>query len=478
MTHVRERALQLCLALCVVVGSARAGTVTLADQGASPVTVRKKPSNDSLAVGQLKAGEQAELIDEVPYWYKVRLPDGTEGYASKAKTVASEESAAPSGPTPGSESAHDETPAGTGSHGDGNGVVTVKQVFRVSDLSTAPPAPGTYRIHLIDVGTGMSVLVQGADFNLLFDGGSRDEKRKISGSGNGNRLLSYLYAVLGPSGPPECVPEGDDWGAPGTGERTINHLVLSHPHEDHNSLLPDVLHCYHVENVWESGINSPTGTQGAFVQAAVDEPGVHYHTAAEDSHGLEVEIGDKVVSIPAGLERDTFGRGDQEPLGVGAKFIIVHADPVQHGTDFNLNSIVLRVELGKRTLLLTGDTESGDRRPPSAAPARAEQEMLETDPALLDADILQVAHHGSKTSSRRAFLDAVSPLWALVSSGPFKYSGVKLPDPEILEELRKVGAVVLATDVNDGRCPVEDRIGLDSAKAPGGCDNYVLEIRP
>jgi hypothetical protein len=42
------------------------------------------------------------------------------------------------------------------------------------------------------VGTGLSILVQGHDFNLLFDGGSGDDSRGISSTENNSRLLAYF----------------------------------------------------------------------------------------------------------------------------------------------------------------------------------------------------------------------------------------------------------------------------------------------
>ena len=84
--------------------------------------------------------------------------------------------------------------------------------------------------------------------------------------------------------------------------------------------------------------------------------------------------------------------------------------------------------------------------------------------------------HGSLTSSRQGFLDAVKPKLALVSAGPKKYASVVLPDAAVLEALRKIGAEVLRTDENDASCPLPSRIGGD--KGPGGCDSYVITIAP
>jgi beta-lactamase superfamily II metal-dependent hydrolase len=73
---------------------------------------------------------------------------------------------------------------------------------------------------MIDVGTGLAVLVRGADFALLYDAGTNDREEKPL------RVLAYLRAALGASGDDLCVEQG-----PPTGTRvTIDHVVLSHPH--------------------------------------------------------------------------------------------------------------------------------------------------------------------------------------------------------------------------------------------------------
>src|ERR1700733_14414296 len=136
--------------------------------------------------------------------------------------------------------------------------ITATSVSAASGLKSTPPGSGAYRVHLIDIGTGLSMLIQGHDFTMLYDGGSNDDSRGIEATsmrrGNQSRLLAYLYATLGPSGGPECVPQGEQWQA-GTDSpvKTIDHMFLSHAQRDHISMLGDVLHCYDVKNVWEPG---------------------------------------------------------------------------------------------------------------------------------------------------------------------------------------------------------------------------------
>ena len=54
----------------------------------------------------------------------------------------------------------------------------------------APPA-GTYVVHSIDVGTGLSIFVEGTDFTLLYDAGSNDDTARAPD----NRVIAYLKAV-------------------------------------------------------------------------------------------------------------------------------------------------------------------------------------------------------------------------------------------------------------------------------------------
>jgi len=103
-------------------------------------------------------------------------------------------------------------------------------------------------------------------------------------------------------------------------------------------------------------------------------------------------------------------------------------------TDANLASTVLLVRLGHISLLLTGDAESPE-----------EAWLLAHWPAALHADVLKVAHHGSRTSTSDAFLAAVHPRLALVSVGANNSYGH--PDGDVLERLGAAGVPVLRTDL-------------------------------
>lgn len=66
--------------------------------------------------------------------------------------------------------------------------ITHRIARTVDDVDSSPPDSGANRVHLIDVGTGLSILIQGHAFNLLFHGGSGDDGRGITAIDNNSRL--------------------------------------------------------------------------------------------------------------------------------------------------------------------------------------------------------------------------------------------------------------------------------------------------
>jgi competence protein ComEC len=97
----------------------------------------------------------------------------------------------------------------------------------------------------------------------------------------------------------------------------------------------------------------------------------------------------------------------------------------------NNDSIVLRLELGRRSLLMTGDIETA-----------GENAMLQAH-ANLRADLVKVAHHGSKTSSVPAFIAAAQSRFAVISVGQTSIFGH--PNREVVERWKASGAHVLTT---------------------------------
>jgi competence protein ComEC len=110
------------------------------------------------------------------------------------------------------------------------------------------------------------------------------------------------------------------------------------------------------------------------------------------------------------------------------------------GSD-NDNSCVLRIEADGRSMILTGDISE-----------RVESQLLAQQGARLSSEIIVVPHHGSRTSSSAAFLQAVNPKLALVSSG-FQ-NRFRHPNRQVVQRYRVQGAR-LVNSVDSGWAELE-----------------------
>ena len=126
--------------------------------------------------------------------------------------------------------------------------------------------------------------------------------------------------------------------------------------------------------------------------------------------------------------------------GVGFEVLHPTADADLASGKANHVSCVLRVTSGKRRMLLTSDIEAED-----------EAALLARNPDKLQADLLLVPHHGSKTSSTPAFLTGVTPQAAIIPVGYRSRFGH--PKPEILARYAAMSIPVWRTD-RDGALSV------------------------
>lgn len=242
------------------------------------------------------------------------------------------------------------------------------------------------RVTFFDVGQGDAILIEAPGGNQILVDGGPDE-----------RILSRLG---------ETLPFWD---------RSLDLLIVTHPHADHLAGLIDVLRRYDVGMVMTSGTGHAT-------------PEYEEWERLVQERGVPVAIARKGQKINA-------GNGVVLDILSPAEGALAAAD---HPHDAN---IVARLIHGETSVLLTGDAER-----------MLEYRLLFESPDLLDADILKVGHHGSKTSSTEEFLNAVSPDLAVMSLG--KKNRYGHPHPDVVERFQTRNIPVRRTDA-DGDIVIE-----------------------
>jgi competence protein ComEC len=221
-----------------------------------------------------------------------------------------------------------------------------------------------------------------------------------------------------PSAGPTWVVDGGGLGGVDPGERVVvprlwadkvahvDAIVMSHPESDHIGGLVAVAQRFAPREFWSSGGRSQSATF-ARLESVLAEQSIRRRTLARGA----------VVHAP-------------DPSG---EAIVLHPDPPRDELTRNDGSLVLAVRYGASRVLFSGDIE-----------ARAEREMGRRGLPLA-ATIIKVPHHGSRTSSTAAFLDAVRPGVAIAMLGFQNRFG--FPSSEVLSRYALRGAEWLGTDV-------------------------------
>jgi beta-lactamase superfamily II metal-dependent hydrolase len=121
-------------------------------------------------------------------------------------------------------------------------------------------------------------------------------------------------------------------------------------------------------------------------------------------------------------------------IELGSVTLTMFPQPPENHRDENDNSIGLRLQYGQFVVLLTGDSESDERR-----------WWISHNPNLIrDCTILKLAHHGSRNGTDQRWLDLVQPEIAVASLGRDNEYGH--PHSETLSLLRKNEIPLLRTD--------------------------------
>jgi competence protein ComEC len=242
------------------------------------------------------------------------------------------------------------------------------------DNTTADPAEKKkLEVHFIDVGQGDSILVRAPEgLDILIDGG---EAR--------SGVVDYLERL---------------------GISQLDLVILTHPDSDHLGGVVDILDTLPVTKIVTNGQPHSTPLYEKFLDDIANSA-IEY---SEVKQGVKLTYNDLILNVlnPVSIQDD----------------------------NLNNNSLVIRLEYGSVSFMLTGDVQ-----------ADGEAQMLASHIPLAST-ILKVAHHGSASSSTPAFLEAVHPATAVYTAGLGNQSG--FPSPDTIANLTAVGARIYGTDQN------------------------------
>jgi competence protein ComEC len=223
------------------------------------------------------------------------------------------------------------------------------------------------RLHVsfLDVGQGDAILIQKGSQDILVDGGPSPQAISLE---LGRKLPFW--------------------------DRTIELVILTHPHADHITGLIEVLKRYHVKHVLYAESDS-TSSLWAEWQNLLKEKRIGF-TFAQTGQVIDL--------------------GDGSPL-----IEVLNSPGADDDTTMDADCMVLRVSDGKISFLLTADITE-------------EKELgLIMERAQLDSTVLKVAHHGSYTATSLTFLTVVSPQVTVISVGADNEYGH--PNHETIERL-------------------------------------------
>ena len=275
----------------------------------------------------------------------------------------------------------------------GSGDVMPNPAASQTETTPSDGQDAAFQMHFIDVGQALSVLVECDGQFMLYDGGNVDD---------GSLVVSYLQSQ---------------------GVEQLEYVFCSHAHEDHVGGLAAVMAKFPAGHAYSPVTEGSTKCFNDFVKYTQQQ-------------GLQLEV----PSV-----------GTVWPLGSATVTLL---GPVTQYSETNNTSLVLRIDYGNTSFLLTGDMEN-----------TAETDLVNSG-ANLKADVLQVGHHGSSTSTSYLFLNAVLPEMGVISCGTGNKYGH--PHEETLSILRDAKVDVYRTDLQG-----TITIGSDGQNFTVGTERFV-----
>src|SRR3954471_10181171 len=253
-------------------------------------------------------------------------------------------------------------------------IATILLTLTLGVTTWGQPAP-SMTAHFINIGQGQSILLEFSCGAVLIDAGAQDDAAKV-------RLVSYLNTFF---------TRRKDL------HRTLNTILITHDHIDHDAALRTVVENFKVEHFVDNGLmTGPGAPNPTWLRKEVATH--HRTTAIEEVAESEIDgLADKTGFTDEAIDPIRCEGVDPEIHVLRARIAPNPGWSVDAFGNLNNHSLVTRVDFNGASLLFLGDLEE---------PGIEGLLNYYTGEAakMLDVDVIQVGHHGSHNATTKALL--------------------------------------------------------------------------
>lgn len=239
--------------------------------------------------------------------------------------------------------------------------------------------PAALTVKILDVGQGDAILIRDGQVVTLIDTGDIPARDKLVS------LLKEQNITV------------------------IDNVIITHPHADHLGGMSAILENFTIKHIYDSGQATTTSVYRNYL-ATVKKKNIPFTVVAP---GTDIRLEQGILKVLA----------PQQPYITGTD------------SDLNNNSIVMKLQYGNFTMLLTGDAEQQE-----------EAQLVAKYGNELASSVLKSGHHGSRTASSNTFLKAVNPQSVVISLGA--NNDYHHPHPSTLKKYQDLKLSLYRTDQN------------------------------
>lgn len=277
---------------------------------------------------------------------------------------------------------------------------------------------GTLEIVVIDIGQGDSIFIRFPDGQTM-----------LMDSGSVNFPIGNHY---------DRVKKVLDQN----GVLQLDYLFITHSDYDHVRYIDDVLDDYEIKNIYIPRLaDDSNGNTWEKVAAAIAKEKYTDAGGAKHNAAIRYNIGDFEISGDGWRMRCHTYLSSDYPLITGSSAYSPTAPDADKDEIINSLSPVCLLEYAGRTIVLTGDSNQFNEK------YLVDRGVFDG----VDADVLKVGHHGSKTSTTGEFLSAVKCEYAIISYGTNVFGH---PTEEVLDRLEEYDFKRIFKTKEDGNVTV------------------------